>query len=162
MTESMASLYGAPLIPTIPAPRPEAPDLFMPTLTLCPVCSRHVSSFPCPFCTAKRGEGAKDDAGKPRRSLVPMRAFAHVIAVLTDGAKRYAPWNWVKVPGARERYYDALHRHVDAWWAGEALDPLTGEPHLAHAICCLLFLLALDIGDTGPREEISSDVKQEE
>mgnify|MGYP007111985039 FL=1 len=30
--------------------------------------------------------------------------------------------------------------HFTAWQSGELVDPETGESHLDHAICCLLFL----------------------
>ena len=32
-------------------------------------------------------------------------------------------------------------RHIFAWWGGEDKDPETGFSHLAHAACCLLFLM---------------------
>ena len=35
----------------------------------------------------------------------------------------------------------ACHRHLQAWWSGERLDKESGLPHLAHAVCCLLFLM---------------------
>lgn len=86
----------------------------------------------------------KHDAGKWRFSLVPMNAIRSVIDVLEFGAKKYAPDNWKTVPDARKRYFDATIRHVTAWWSGEKDDGESGLPHLAHAICCLLFLLWLD------------------
>jgi len=49
--------------------------------------------------------------------------------------------NWQQVENPRERYYDAAMRHLYAWFNGEPKDLETGESHLAHAICCLLFLL---------------------
>lgn len=49
--------------------------------------------------------------------------------------------NWQHVENPRERYYDAAMRHLYAWFNGESKDLETGESHLAHAICCLLFLL---------------------
>ena len=39
------------------------------------------------------------------------------------------------------RYFAAMCRHVFAWWGGEDADPETGYSHLAHAGCCLLFLM---------------------
>jgi len=66
-----------------------------------------------------------------------------VAGVLAYGARKYAPHNWAKVPNARQRYYDAAMRHLHAWWEGESCDPESGHPHLAHASCCCLFLLAL-------------------
>jgi hypothetical protein len=68
-----------------------------------------------------------------------------VLRVLEFGAKKYGAENWREVPDARRRYYDAADRHLRAWWEGEALDPDTGESHLAHAACCLLFLLGFEV-----------------
>lgn len=36
-----------------------------------------------------------------------------------------------------------------SWVAGERCDPETGESHLAHAACCLLFLLVHEIQGLG-------------
>jgi len=87
-------------------------------------------------------EGVKHDAGKPRHSLLPMGVLSHVIDVLEFGAKKYGDHNWVHVTMERGRaaYYDAAMRHLEAWWQGESEDPESGLPHLAHAICCLMFL----------------------
>ena len=85
--------------------------------------------------------GRKDDKGKPRWSLVPNKVMGLVVQALEYGAKRYGDDNWKHVPDSRTRYYDAARRHIDSWWDGEHLDPESGLPHLAHATCCLLFLL---------------------
>ncbi len=93
-------------------------------------------------------DGRKDDSGKLRFSLVPIDPLRTVVRVLMYGADRYGPDNWMRVENGRTRYYDAAQRHLTAWWGGEANDADTGLPHLAHAICCGLFLLALDTGPT--------------
>ena len=91
----------------------------------------------------------KHDSGKDRWDLLPLRAVREVVRVLTFGSRKYAEWNWVTVPNARERYKAALDRHVAAWWCdGERLDPESELHHLAHAACDVLFLLALEVGDT--------------
>ena len=41
-----------------------------------------------------------------------------------------------------------MQRHIDAWWQGEQKDPETGEHHLAHAICCGMFLWWFDDMDS--------------
>lgn len=89
--------------------------------------------------------GVKFDQEKPQWTLVPFKAFDHVVEVLTIGARKYAPDNWKKVPNARQRYIDAAFRHMSAYAGGEKLDAETGKNHLAHAVCCLLFLLAFDL-----------------
>jgi hypothetical protein len=94
-----------------------------------------------------RVTGVKYDNGKPQWSLLPFRALGQVVEVLTYGAKKYAPDNWKKVPDARRRYIDAGFRHLTAYASGETNDPETGKHHLAHAICCMLYLVAFDLGE---------------
>ena len=95
--------------------------------------------------------GRKDDSNKPRYSLLPTGTINQVVQVLEYGASdKYEVDNWQKIPDARRRFYDAAMRHIDAWWSGEIIDidkeGVKGSqlPHLAHAICCLLFLLWFD------------------
>lgn len=85
--------------------------------------------------------GQKHDAHKPRHSLLPVGSVASIIDVLEFGARKYGADNWQSVPDARTRYYDAAMRHLGAWWGGERLDAESGLPHLAHAACCILFLM---------------------
>lgn len=96
-------------------------------------------------------EGKKFDAEKLRFSLIPQGVLFPVIKVLEFGAKKYSENNWRHVENARTRYFDAAHRHLDAWWKGETVDSETGESHLAHAICCLMFLLSLDSKNKFPQ-----------
>jgi len=91
--------------------------------------------------------GVKFDSAKLRWSLLPLRAVEDVVKVLEFGARKYAPDNWMKVPNARERYWDAAMRHMVEWKAGDKKDGETGVSHLAHAICCLLFMLWFDQRD---------------
>jgi hypothetical protein len=92
------------------------------------------------------GPGRKDDNGKIRMDLIPMKAVQEIAKVLTFGADKYGSNNWQNVAPFESRYYAALLRHLTAWRAGEVLDPETGLAHLAHAGCCLLFLLSRACG----------------
>ena len=91
--------------------------------------------------------GVKYDNDKPQWSLLPFKALTEVVEVLTYGAKKYAPDNWKKVPNAKQRYIDASFRHLTAYVGGEKLDSETGKSHLAHALCCILYLLAFEKGE---------------
>lgn len=88
--------------------------------------------------------GTKHDQNRPRHSLLPNGTLSKVIAVLEFGAVKYGVDNWQHVENARTRYYDAAMRHIEARWSGETADFESGEHHLAHAACCLLFLIALE------------------
>jgi hypothetical protein len=87
--------------------------------------------------------GRKFDGDKLRWELLPWREVEQVVEILTIGAKKYDDNNWQKVEPF-SRYASAAFRHFVAWCKGEPLDQETGKNHLAHAICCLLFLLWKD------------------
>ena len=92
-------------------------------------------------------QGFKHDDNKERWDLLPVSSIRAVVKVLTYGAKKYGGNNWRKVDDAKNRYYAALLRHITAWREGEAYDPETGEAHLAHAMCNLIFLMEGDYND---------------
>lgn len=91
-----------------------------------------------------KDEGQKFDDGKLRFDLLPEGALEEIVKVLGYGARKYAPDNWKKVPDARRRYFAAAMRHIMAWHSGEEKDPESGLSHLAHAGCCILFLLWIE------------------
>jgi hypothetical protein len=68
-----------------------------------------------------------------------------IVKVLEFGAKKYDVDNWQRVPQARTRYFDAAMRHLIAWREGESTDAESGLHHLAHAGCCVVFLLWFEL-----------------
>ena len=83
----------------------------------------------------------KDDNTKTRYDLLPPELLEETAKVLTFGAQKYSAHNWAQ--GASwSMYFSAMMRHMWAWWRGEDNDPETGFSHLAHAACCLSFLIA--------------------
>ena len=93
-------------------------------------------------------KGLKGDADKLRYDLLPLDALEQVTRVLTHGAEKYSPWNWAQ-GFAWSRLTAASLRHIFAFMRGQDLDPETGISHLAHAICCLAFLLSHTIQEAG-------------
>lgn len=85
----------------------------------------------------------KADAGKSIVGAVPPRALLAVGRVLAHGASKYGRDNWRNVDDVR-RYHDAALRHVMQYLSGERTDAESGESHLAHAVCSLLFVLDID------------------
>lgn len=91
------------------------------------------------------GPGKKDDGGKAPWSLLMRgcgKALALVVAVLAMGAKKYGPDSWQNVDNAKERYADALYRHLHAIQVNGFLskDPESGLLEWAHVACNALFL----------------------
>ncbi len=104
-------------------------------------------------------EGKKADSGKDRWDLAPMDAIREVVKVLGFGASKYGDRNWEK--GIKfSRLYAAALRHLTAWFEGEDRDPETGLSHLAHAGCCVLFLLAFTIRGHGHFDDRPKTVAQ--
>lgn len=85
--------------------------------------------------------GMKYDDGKLRYSLVPYCAFKGLAEVLTFGANKYEANSWQTVPNAKERYLNALYRHIEAYRNGENKDSESGISHLSHAMTNCAFLL---------------------
>lgn len=80
----------------------------------------------------------KYDQDKPRMELLSQWVLEDVAKVMTYGANKYSENNWRN--GFRwTRPIGACLRHVGAWLRGTNTDEESGLPHLAHAICCLMF-----------------------
>jgi hypothetical protein len=85
-------------------------------------------------------KAVKYDQGKPRMELLSPWVLEEVAKVMTTGAQKYADHNW-RLGFNWTRPIGACLRHVMAWLRGEDTDSESGLPHLAHAICCLMFTL---------------------
>lgn len=90
----------------------------------------------------------KTDQGKNRLDLLPFHALEEVGKVLGWGLTKYPEHNWLNCP-SRMRYLAAALRHLFAWARGEDRDSESNLPHLAHAACCVLFLLTLELEGRG-------------
>lgn len=97
--------------------------------------------------------GKKFDSEKPKMHLLPPKALLEVAKVLTFGAEKYGEQNWREVADAQNRYASASLRHSFSHLDGETLDQETNYSHLAHAICCLLFKLELELENEKSEEE---------
>lgn len=92
----------------------------------------------------KEDAGKKFDGGKPPISLISTIALVEEARVLDFGRQKYDAHNWRK--GMQwSRLLDAALRHITSFNSGEDKDPETGLSHLAHARCCLGFLLDYEL-----------------
>ena len=82
----------------------------------------------------------KFDDNKPPVGLIPRSATLEEAYVLAFGAQKYGTHNWRQ--GMKwQRLINASMRHILAFNEGEDFDPESGLCHLAHARCCLSFLI---------------------
>ena len=86
--------------------------------------------------------GAKHDQGKPPMALLDHGALEAMADVMGFGAEKYSAHNWRK-GFPLSRLVSSAMRHIGAWNSGQDLDSESGRSHLAHAGCCIMFLLAL-------------------
>lgn len=112
---------------------------------------------------SKNIQCAKADKGKLPISLVPMTIIKDIAAIRKYGEEKYhAPNNWVLVD--KQRYVDAMWRHLIAYQEGEEYDKESGLPHLWHAACNMAFILEMESPDWDVRKQqlIASDPKLQE
>lgn len=88
--------------------------------------------------------GMKHDQDKPRYDLLPANAIDDLAKILTFGANKYATNSWQHIENGLDRYRAALLRHTFAIQRGESIDPESGLPHSAHAMCCAAFINELE------------------
>lgn len=84
----------------------------------------------------------KDAIGvrKAPMSTVPPAVLAELGVAMLEGAVKYGKYNY-RVAGVRASvYYDALMRHLFAWWEGEDIDAESGLSHITKALACLTVL----------------------
>ena len=78
--------------------------------------------------------------GKVPQSAVPRTVIAELGVAMMEGARKYGRHNY-RIAGVRASvYFDALNRHMDAWWEGEDIDPDSGLSHITKAIATLTVL----------------------
>ena len=84
---------------------------------------------------------------KPSVSAIPPIALYHLGAAMSDGKQKYGLMNWREHRVTGSVYYDAMMRHMNAWWDGQETAEDSGHHHLAHAMACMAIIL--DAQSTG-------------
>jgi hypothetical protein len=85
----------------------------------------------------------KYDEDKPPMNLLSREALEQTAKVMAFGKEKYDAHNWRK-GFAWSRPLSAAMRHIMAFNDGEDKDPESGLSHLAHAACCIMFLLEFE------------------
>jgi len=73
-------------------------------------------------------------------SVVPWGVMAELGLAFLEGARKYGRHNY-RIAGVRASvYYDAMWRHMGAWWEGQDIDPDSRLNHVIKAIATLVVL----------------------
>lgn len=77
---------------------------------------------------------------KAPMSTVSAAVLAELGVAMLEGAVKYGRHNYRATNVRSSVYYDALMRHIMAWWEGEDIDPDSGMSHVTKAIATLVVL----------------------
>lgn len=84
----------------------------------------------------------KDAVGtaKVAFSAIPANVMAELGLAMMEGARKYGRHNFRHTAIRSSVYYDAVLRHLTAWWEGQDIDPDSGLSHITKAIATLTVL----------------------
>lgn len=85
--------------------------------------------------------GGQKDKKRAQLGALDPKALLTLAEVAGFGAEKYDRYNMLKGYDW-SLCFDAMQRHLLAFWAGEDVDPESGLPHVAHAAWHALTLLA--------------------
>ena len=100
------------------------------------------NKFECNCFPTTKDTNPKDAVGtkKVPFSTVSAPVIAEVGLAMLEGARKYGRHNYRAVGVRASVYYDAMRRHVDAWWEGEDVDIDSNLSHITKALACLVVL----------------------
>lgn len=106
------------------------------------VAERSVGAVPQREQVVRKDTNPKDSVGvrkSPQSTL--SAAFKHYVALaMLEGARKYGRHNYRAAGVQASVYYDAVSRHMDAWWEGQDTDPDSMLPHLVKAAASIAVL----------------------
>lgn len=85
--------------------------------------------------------------GKPQTSAVPPVAILALGAAMQNGADKYGTFNWRSTEVTASVFYDAIMRHLLAWYSGENYASDSKIHHLAHAMAGCAILLDAELSN---------------
>lgn len=83
--------------------------------------------------------------GKPVTSSIPPVALLALGTAMQDGVSKYGLFNWRETAVTSTVFYDAMMRHLIAWYSGEDFAPDSGIHHLAHLMAGAAIILDADL-----------------
>lgn len=96
----------------------------------------------------KEGLGIK----KVPTHCIPSGPLFELGLAMMEGGRKYGSHNYRAMGARASVYFDAIERHLRAWWEGEDIDPDSGLHHLVKIMgCCVVMrdsqMMGNDIDD---------------
>jgi len=114
-------------------------------ITTCTTCGRTYKTN-----TLIKDVPMKFNKGKLRYDLIPPDTFEKLVEAITHGSLKYDDNNWMLVVKEnRNDYIGSMFRHIEKYRMGVKSDEDSGLHPLAHAMCCMMFLLWEDTQEKG-------------
>lgn len=90
----------------------------------------------------KKDSNPKDALGVKKVPLhaVPVKPLLEVGLAMMEGGRKYGTHNYRAIGVRMSTYYDAVMRHMMAWWEGEDVDPDSGIHHLIKTMASLFVI----------------------
>jgi len=82
---------------------------------------------------------------KPPVHAIPPSAILALGLAMENGEIKYGLMNWRSSPVSSSVYYDAMFRHLLAWWDGENVASDSRIHHLAHVMACCAILIDAEV-----------------
>lgn len=94
-------------------------------------------------------DNPKESSGSHKVPLSTISApvIAEIGLGMLEGARKYGRHNYRAVGVSSSIYYDAVMRHLMAWWEGQDIDPDSGLHHITKALSCLTVLRDAQMND---------------
>lgn len=91
---------------------------------------------------------------KPGISAIPPVAIYALGAAMQDGVNKYEKYNWRDAGATTSIFFDAMARHLFAWYSGESYASDSKVHHLAHLMAGCAIML-----DSELHEKLNDDRK---
>ena len=101
-------------------------------------------------------------AGKPKVSAVPPVALLALGAAMQNGADKYQRFNWREGRATSSVFYDAILRHLVAWYSGENFATDSKVHHLAHIMASCAILLDAEMHNALNDDRLKTKTATEE
>jgi len=98
---------------------------------------------------------------KPGISAIPPVAIYALGAAMQDGVNKYEKYNWRDAGATTSIFFDAMARHLFAWYSGETYASDSKVHHLAHLMAGCAIILDSELHKTLNDDRKASEIKQD-